>query len=122
MIVLGGSLQLPQVVTIIGVGLMTLAVVLAVVALVLTVRLRTTLILNPKSITIIKGRRRRVIPWSMIDRVRMQGARLLLITTPEGGPDATVFNPRATTDATFSALTAEIQQRLDTDRGYERLS
>jgi hypothetical protein len=122
LIVLGGALQLPRVVTIVGVGLMTLAVVLAVVALVLTVRLRTTLILNAQSITITKGRRVRAITWSTIDRVRLQGARLLLITKPEEGPDATVLNPRTANDATFSALITEIQKRLDADRGYQRLS
>jgi hypothetical protein len=122
MMVLTSAIDLPQAVAVAGIGIMIFAIVLTVVALVLTVRLRTALILDPNSITIIKARRRRVIPWSMIDRVRMQGARLLLITKPEGGPDATVLNPRATTDATFSALIAEIQQRLDADRGYERLS
>jgi hypothetical protein len=122
MMVLTSAIDLPQVVAVAGIGIMIFAIVLTLVALVLTVRLRTALILDPHSITIIKGRRRRVVPWSMIDRVRMRGARLLLITKPEGGPDATVLNPRATTDATFSALIAEIQQRLDADRGYERLS
>jgi hypothetical protein len=51
MIVLGAALQLPQVVMIIGIGLIAFAVVLAVVALAFTVRLRTTLILSPQSIT-----------------------------------------------------------------------
>ena len=101
---------------------MIFAVVLIVVALVLTLRLRTTLIVDPQSITIIRGRRRRAVPWSMIDRVRMQGPRLLLITTPEGGPDALVINPRGSTDATFSALIAEIQSRLNADRGYRPIS
>jgi hypothetical protein len=121
MIVLGSVLDLPQVIMIAGVGLMIFAVILAVVALVLTVRLRTTLVLDPKSITIINGRRRQVVPWSMIDVVRRQGARLLLITKPEGGSDLTVLNPRAETDATFSALIAEIQKRLNADRGYRKL-
>jgi hypothetical protein len=121
-IVVGTALQLPQVVVIIGIGLITFAVALAVVALAFTVRLRTTLILSPQSITIVKGRRHRVIPWSMIDRVKMQGARLRLITKREDGPDATVHNPRPTTDAAFSALITEIQKRLDADRGYQRLS
>jgi hypothetical protein len=121
MIVLGSVLDLPQVIMIAGVGLMIFAVILAVVALVLTVRLRTTLVLDPKSITIINGRRRQVVPWSMIDVVRQQGARLLLITKPEGGSDLTVLNPRAETDATFSALIAEIQKRLNADRGYRKL-
>jgi hypothetical protein len=122
MIVLGSALNLPQVIVIAGVGLMILAVILAVVALVLTGRLRTTLVLDPKSITIINGRRRQVVPWSMIDVVRRQGARLLLINKPEGGSDVTVLNPRAETDATFSALIVEIQKRLNADRGYRQLS
>jgi hypothetical protein len=121
MIVLGSALDLPQVVTVAGVGLLIFAVVLAVVALVLTARLRTTLLLDPESITIIKGRRRRIVPWSMIDIVRRQGPRLLLITKPEGGADATVLNPAPGTEATFDALIAEIQRRLDADRGYRRV-
>lgn len=121
MIVLGSVLDLPQVIMIAGVGLMIFAVLLAVVALVLTVRLRTTLVLDPKSITIINGRRRQVVPWSMIDVVRRQGSRLLLITKPEDGSDLTLLNPRAETDATFSALIAEIQKRLNADRGYRKL-
>jgi hypothetical protein len=121
MIVLGSAFDLPQAIVIAGVGLMIFAVILAVVALVLTVRLRTTLVLDPKSITIINGRRRQVVPWSMIDVVRRQGSRLLLITKPEGGSDITVLNPRAETDATFSALIAEIQKRLNADRGYRQV-
>jgi hypothetical protein len=120
-IVLGSALDMPQVVTVAGVGLLIFAVVLAVVALVLTARLRTTLLLDPESITIIKGRRRRIVPWSMIDIVRRQGPRLLLITKPEAGTDATVHNPGPGTEATFDALIAEIQRRLDADRGYRRV-
>ena len=96
-------------------------VVLAVAALVLTVRLRTTLILDSQSITITTGRQCRVMAWSMIDRVKMQGLRVVLITKPEGRPDVTVINPRESTDAAFSALVAEIGTRLDADRGYKRL-
>jgi hypothetical protein len=121
-IVLGSALELPQAVTIAGVGVLIFAVSLAVAALVLTARLRTTLILDSESITIIKGRRRRVVPWSMIDIVRRRGPRLLLITKPEGGSDVTVINPRAATDAMFSALITEIQKRLDADRGYRQVS
>jgi|SRR5215211_3544659 len=121
-IVLGSALDLPQAVTIAGVGLMIFAVALAVVALVLTARLRTVLILDSESITIIKGRRRRVLPWAMIDIVRRRGPRLLLITKPGGASDVTVVNPRAATNATFSALITEIQKRLDADRGYRHVS
>jgi hypothetical protein len=121
MIVLGDTLDLPQVFMIAGVTLMTFAVALAVVAVALTVRLRTTLILDPKSITIINGRRRRVVGWSTIDIVRRQGPRLLLITKPGYGSSLTVVNPRAGTDVVFSLLIAEIQKRMDADRGYRQV-
>jgi hypothetical protein len=122
MIVLGSALDLPEVVIIAGVILMVFAVALAVAAIALTVRLRTTLILDPESITIINGRRRRVVGWSTIDIVRRQGPRLLLITKPGSGADLTVVNPRAGNDAMFSALIAEIQKRLDADRGYRQVT
>jgi hypothetical protein len=121
MIVLGSALDLPQAVIIAGVTLMIFAVALAVVAVALTVRLRTTLILDPKSITIINGRRRRVVSWSSIEIVRRQGPRLLLITKPGSGADLTLVNPRAGSDVMFSALIAEIQKRLDADRGYRQV-
>ncbi len=120
-IVIATALDLPRAVVIAGIAIMIFAVVLAVVALVLTVRLRTTLILDSQSITITTGRQRRVMAWSMIDSVKMQGPRLVLISKPEGGPDVTVINPRESTDAAFSALVTEIGTRLDTDRGYKRL-
>ena len=122
MIVLGSALDLAQVVMIAGVIVMIFAVALAAVAVALTLRLRTTLALDPESITIIRGRRRRVLGWSTIDFVRRQGRRLLLITKPGSGSDVTVVNPRAETDATFSALIVEIQQRLDANRGYRHVS
>jgi hypothetical protein len=119
--VLGSAFDLPQAVTVVGISLMIFAIMLAAAALVLTRRLRTTLILDPESITIINGRRRRVVPWSTIASVRQQGSRLLLITKPDGGANATVVNPRTETDARFEALLGEIRQRLDADRGYRRI-
>lgn len=122
MVVLGSALDLPNVVTIAGVGLMIFACALAVVALVLTAQLGTTLALDLHSITIIRGRRRRVVPWSTIEIVKRHGPRLQLITKPDGGEDATVLNPGTSNDATFDALIAEIQRRLDADRGYGRVT
>lgn len=122
MIVLKSALDLPAAVTIAAIVVMIFAIVLALVALVLTVRLRTTLILDSRSITIIRRRRRRVVPWSVIDRVTMQGARVLLITEPEDDPDVAVVNPRGSSDATFAALVAEIERRLNADRGYRPIS
>jgi hypothetical protein len=122
LIVLGSALELPRGVIGAGVTLLIFAVALAVVAVALTVRLRTTLILDKDSITIINGRQRRVVGWSTIEIVRRQGPRLSLITKPASASDVTVINPRAETDATFSALIVEIQQRLDADRGYRQVS
>jgi hypothetical protein len=120
-IVLASALQWPRALAATGIVIMVLAFALGIIALVLTVRLRTTLILDSKSITIIKGRHRRVLDWSMIDSVRLQGPRLKLITKPQGGVDATVLNPRSATDARFTELVADIGRRLDADRGYQRL-
>jgi hypothetical protein len=122
MIVLGSALDLPQAVAIAGIGLMVLAIALVIAALILTARLRTTAILDSTSITIIQRGDRRTVPWSMIDSVKMQGSRLLLITEPEGGPNLALVNPRGTTDATFAALIADIQRRLNADRGYRPIS
>jgi membrane protein YdbS with pleckstrin-like domain len=122
MIVFGTAQELPQAVAVVGIGLMVFAVVLAVVALLLTARLRTILILDPQSISITRVRQRRVVPWSMIQTVKMQGPRLLLITAPEAKPDAEIVNPRRSSDITFAALLAEIQRRLKADRGYRRIS
>jgi hypothetical protein len=122
MIVFGTALKLPKVVAIVGIGLMVVAVVLAMVALLLTARLRSTLILDSQSITITRGRHRRVVPWSMIQTVKMQEPRLLLITASEAKPDAEIINPRRSTDPTFAALIAEIQRRLNADRGYRWIS
>ncbi len=121
LIVLTGALDLPQAVGIAGIAIMIFAIALATVALTLTVRLRTTLILNHQSIMIIRRKRSRVLDWSRIDSVTQRGARLILVTKPDGGADATVLNPRAADDPTFTALAAEIGRRLDADRGYQRL-
>lgn len=121
LIVLTGAVDLPQAVGISGIAIMIFAIALATVALTLTVRLRTTLILNHQSITIIRRKRRRVLDWSRIDSVTQRGARLILVTKPNGGADATVLNPRAADDPTFTVLAAEIGRRLDADRGYQRL-
>jgi hypothetical protein len=58
----------------------------------------------------------------MIDHVKVRGPRLLLITRPDDGPDATVINSRGGNDATFVALMTEIQRRLNADRGYRQIS
>jgi hypothetical protein len=45
-----------------------------------------------------------------------------LITKRGDGEDATVINPGTATETTFNALIAEIQRRLDADRGYGRVA
>jgi hypothetical protein len=47
---------------------------------------------------------------------------MLLITKPEDDPDAAVVNPRGSNDVMWTALVAEIQKRLNADRGYRPIS
>jgi hypothetical protein len=121
LVVLTSAWDLPEAAAIAGIAILIFAIALAAVALILTVRLHMTLILNPQSIMIIKRKRRQVLDWSRIDSVTQRGARLILIAKQGSGADVTVLNPRAADDPTFTALAAEIGRRLDADRGYQRL-
>jgi hypothetical protein len=117
LVVLGGVLDLPLVLTIAGIVLLILAVSLMVVALVLTARLRTALTLDAEAIRVIRGNRTRTVPWAAIESVSLQGPRLTF--TPKGGePALVVVNPRSPGDPTFLALVASIRERLNADRGY----
>ena len=110
-----------------AVGVLVLAVVLVVLglglaltALVLTRRIRSVVLSNADTITVEHGRDRHVLAWSEVGEVRVVGHRLVLGRKAAEG-SVSVLNPRMRANPTFLALMAEVQQRLDADRGYSAL-
>jgi hypothetical protein len=102
---------------VIGVGSMIFGVALAAGAFLLSARLRTVIYLDAEGITLIRGRRNRVLRWDDIDQVTLSGARLTL-QAKGNARGASVINPRSSADFVFVALMAAIHQRLDASRGY----
>ena len=101
----------------VGVGSMIFGVALAVGAFLLSARLRTLIYIDAEGITLIRGRRNRVLRWADIDQVTLSGARLTL-QAKGNAHSASVINPRSPADFVFVALMAAIHQRLDASRGY----
>lgn len=103
---------------VLGVAVLLFAISLTTVALLLTRRLRTTVILAPETLTVTSGRETREQRWGDIDHVDLKGPRLTFTVKGEA-PDLVVVNPRTPADTTFMTMLVEIQQRLDADRGYQ---
>ncbi len=102
---------------VLGLVVLILAVGLALVALLLTRRLRTSVVLDPRAISV-RGRRTQSLDWSEVEHVTLRGSRLTLTAKTGPGSNLVVVNPRAASDATFVSLVAAIRSRLDDDRGY----
>ena len=94
------------------------AVLLAIVAVVLVLRIRSTLVLDRDGITVIRARRTRRLSWSEIESVILTGPRLTLVTKASDRGDVSVLNLRSRSDPTFLSLVRAIQGRLDANRGY----
>jgi hypothetical protein len=105
-------------VTTIGVVLLAFAVALVLAALLAFGRLRRTLILDAAGIRLVQRRARRTLNWSDIDKVTLDGARLVLVAKDGRGDNAEVVNPTGPRDPAFLGLLAAIRSRLDADRGY----
>lgn len=103
---------------VLGIAVLLFAISLTTVALLLTRRLRTSVILAPEALTVVRGRDTREQRWAEIDHVDLKGPRLTF-TVQGDAEDLVVVNPRTPTDTTFMTMLAEIQQRLDADRGYQ---
>jgi hypothetical protein len=112
------ALGLGPVVLVMGVAGLLLAAAVTLAVVILVTRVRSTLLLDPHGITVVRGRRTDHLSWSDINSVNLAGPRLTLITEPASGAGVSVINPRSRTDPTFLALIAAIRGRLDADRGY----
>ena len=101
----------------VGLGSMIFGIALAGGAFLLSARLRTLIYIDAEGITLIRGRRNRVLRWVDIDQVTLSDARLTL-QAKGNAHSASVINPRSPADFVFVALMAAIRQRLDASRGY----
>jgi hypothetical protein len=105
---------------VLGIGLLLFGVTLFGTVLLFTARLRALVELDAATITIHRGSRSRVLRWTDIDQVSINGPRLRL-QAKHGKRDAVVINPRTPADPVFMSLVAAISQRLDASRGYRQL-
>lgn len=117
LLVLTSAYGWPVGVLVLAVVLAVLGVALAVAALVLSRRIRSVVLSTPDAITVEHAGDRRALRWSEVDEVKVVGHRLVL-TRKEGEGTVSVLNPRMRANPTFLALMSEVQQRLDADRGY----
>lgn len=102
-----------------GLVLMAIGIALVGVALYLTKRLQSTVLLDETMITVVRGRRRRSLRWSEITEVVQRGPRLVLVTKP-GGDDLVIVQPEPSSLVT-QRLNQAIHDHLDRDRGYGRM-
>lgn len=105
---------------VVGGLLMVLGVLLAVAAVVVASRLRAEVSLDDSSITVTRAGQRRSVPWSEVQKVTVSHPRLN-VQTEDPATGLSVVNPRSPQDPRFLALLQQIQQRLDSDRGYRGL-
>jgi len=113
-----GGLTDSTVVLVLGLVALVLASTWAVVALMLTRRLRTSVILDSDSISVTQGGSTHSLAWSDVDQVGLRGRHLVLSAKSGPDEDAAVLNPRTRTDPVFMAVVTAVRDRLDADRGY----
>jgi hypothetical protein len=120
LLVLWRAASLPVGLAVAGGLLMLLGILLAVAAVVLAARLRTEVSLDEGAITVVRSGQRHSLPWSEVQKVTLSHPRLT-VRTDDPAKVISVVNPRSPQDPRFLALLRQIQQRLDTDRGYRNL-
>ncbi len=111
----------PVGVLVVAVVLAVLGVALGLAALVVTRRVRSTVVTDAEQISVEHAGSTQSLRWAEIDTARVVGHRLL-ISRKEGEGGVSVLNPRRRANPTFLALLTEVQHRLDTDRGYSPFS
>jgi hypothetical protein len=110
-----GVRQAGTLVLVVGVASMVAGVALAVGLFVRTAQLRKIILIDPHGMTIITGRRKRSLPWTVVDSASVQGSRLVL-TTRDGSRSAAIVNPHGPNDHLFGSLVAAAQRQLAASR------
>jgi hypothetical protein len=120
LLVLWRAADLPVVVGVLGIVLLVLGAALVVAALVLTARLRSEVLLEADALTVVRGGRRRSLPWAEVREVTLQHPRLSVLGDDEAAR-LVVVNPRPAGDPHFAAVADAVTRRLDAERGYREL-
>ena len=113
--------DLPLALAVLGAAMLIFAVSLALVAVLLARRLRTTVKIEPEQLTVTDGPDHRTVAWGDIYEVTLKGRRLTLGARSDSTLDLVIRNPRPMNDPRFRALVVSVQRHLDADRGYRPL-
>lgn len=110
-----GTVSALQVVFVIGVIVLVLGVALALVALIMVLRLTTTVIMDDEALEVRRIGHRQRIPWTEVTAVKATRHHFIVVAN-SGGTE--FVNPRDGEDRTVIALMTAIRDRLDANRGY----
>ena len=108
----------PTLVGVLAIALLGFGIALNVAALVLKHRYQTTIMIERDTVTLINGRRRRVLNWTEVSDVTLDGPRLIFKPKGNGPRQVVLFDPRQTDRGLFDDLVEALQRRLDASRGY----
>lgn len=120
LLVLWGALDWPVGLAVLAVVLLVLGVALGTAALVLTARAKSVVETDDHQISVRRAGQTTTAEWSAVAEVTVVGHRLTL-RDQQGMGVVTVLNPRSRLNPVFLGLMTEVQQRLDSDRGYRQL-
>lgn len=116
------SLRWPAVIVVLAIILMIFGLGLSTAALFAKSRYETTILIERDTVTLINGRRRRVLNWTEVADVSVQGQHLIFSPNVESGRrEIVLFDPRRTSNRLFEDLVEALRHRLDVSRGYKPL-
>jgi hypothetical protein len=98
-----------------GAVLLILGAGLAAFALIMVLRLSTTVIMDEDGLEVRRFGRRQRIPWSEVTSVKATRHHFIVVAS-SGGTE--FVNPRDDEDRTVVAFMTAIRDRLDANRGY----
>ena len=111
-------LRWPPVFGVLAVVVMTFGLAVSVFTLLSQSRYQTTVIIDRDTVTMINGRRRRVLNWTEVAEVTTQGPYLVFNPLGDGRREVVLFDPRQTSSQLFADLVDALRTRLDASRGY----
>lgn len=114
-LIVAGSVTPMAPLRIAGTVLLVLGGALAILALIMVLRLSTTVIMDTDGLEVRRLGRRQRIPWAEVTSVKATRHHFIVVAS-SGGTE--FVNPRDGEDPTVVALMTAIRDRLDANRGY----